>query len=317
MELILDEGMPLHGDLTSEIVKAMKAALSAALAREGVSGEDGQVSLTLAEPEEIRALNREYRAVDQVTDVLSFPQFDDVAEIPDGPFLLGDVVINPARAREQAAAYGHSYEREMVYLFTHSIFHLLGYDHMEEAEKRRMRAAEEDVMAQVGLVRAAAPAPEKTEESAVRNAPDAQAAGPKDAAQERRGRIPMDERWKELYRQAEAVLPQAYAPYSHFAVGAALLGASGRVYTGVNVENASFGATICAERTACVKAVSEGERSFLALAVVSSRGTAWPCGICRQFLSEFAEDLPVITGDDVEHLEEVPLTELLKKGFTL
>lgn len=122
---------------------------------------------------------------------------------------------------------------------------------------------------------------------------------------------------KELYRTAQSLLERAYAPYSGFQVGAALLSKSGKIYTGVNVENASFGATICAERTACVSAVTDGKREFAAIAIASSKGTPWPCGICRQFLMEFSKDMVVITGSDEEHLEEMPLRELLEKGFTL
>ena len=123
--------------------------------------------------------------------------------------------------------------------------------------------------------------------------------------------------YRELYRMAKGALPHAYAPFSHFAVGAALLTESGEVFTGVNVENSSYGGTICAERTACVKAVSEGFRRFRALAVVSGEGKASPCGICRQFLYEFAPELIVITGSDEEHLEIRRLSELLPGGFRL
>lgn len=132
-----------------------------------------------------------------------------------------------------------------------------------------------------------------------------------------REKIPNEEKMKELYRTAKGMLEKSYAPYSKFSVGAALLGQSGKIYTGVNVENSSFGATICAERTACVKAVSEGERNFSAIAIASSGGTAWPCGICRQFLSEFSDDIAVCTGADEDHLEVMKLSELLKKGFKL
>lgn len=123
--------------------------------------------------------------------------------------------------------------------------------------------------------------------------------------------------YKELYRKAAGVLPNAYAPFSKFKVGAALLTKSGEVFTGVNVENSSYGATICAERTACVKAVSEGFREFEALAVAASEGEAYPCGICRQFLYEFAQNLTVIVGEDEEHLKIYKLNELLPEGFKL
>mgnify|MGYP005849738415 CR=1 FL=1 len=99
-----------------------------------------------------------------------------------------------------------------------------------------------------------------------------------------------------LVEAAQGARQRAYAPYSHYRVGAALLGQSGAVYTGCNVENASYGASICAERTAAVKAISEGERTFVAIAVVTANGGT-PCGICRQFLSEFAPDLRVIIAD--------------------
>jgi cytidine deaminase len=98
-----------------------------------------------------------------------------------------------------------------------------------------------------------------------------------------------------LIAAAAKAREKAYVPYSRFAVGAALLGVSGRVYTGCNVENASSGATCCAERTAVFKAVSEGEREFVAIAVVTDvPRPASPCGICRQVLAEFSDDLVVI-----------------------
>ena len=122
---------------------------------------------------------------------------------------------------------------------------------------------------------------------------------------------------RELYRLAVKASRSAYAPYSGFQVGAALLAADGRVFTGSNVENASYGATICAERTAVVKAVSEGCREFSAIAVASSGGSAWPCGICRQFMFEFSDDLKVISGDSEDSLESFSLSDLLRKGFRL
>ncbi|MBQ1484255.1 MAG: cytidine deaminase [Clostridia bacterium] len=122
---------------------------------------------------------------------------------------------------------------------------------------------------------------------------------------------------KELYRIALDATKNSYAPFSGFRVGAALLTKDGRLFTGVNVENSSLGATICAERTACVKAVSEGYREFEAIAVASPGEDAWPCGICRQFLYEFAPDLRVISGKDEDSLKEYRLYELLPEGFRL
>ncbi len=101
-----------------------------------------------------------------------------------------------------------------------------------------------------------------------------------------------------LFELARAASGNAYAPFSHYRVGAALLTKGGKIYTGVNIENSSFGATICAERTAFVKAISEGERKFEAIAIYGSDSEAVPCGICRQFMFEFAPDLIVITAED-------------------
>ena len=134
----------------------------------------------------------------------------------------------------------------------------------------------------------------------------------------------------ELYRMAENARKNAYAPFSGFQVGAALLTKAGRVYTGVNVENSSYGATICAERTAFVKAISEGERDFDSIAISAGSVPSLPCGICRQFMYEFAPDIRVITGPldktgdgSVSHetgdggLSVKTLRELLPDGFVL
>lgn len=120
-----------------------------------------------------------------------------------------------------------------------------------------------------------------------------------------------------LYRRAQEASENAYAPYSQFCVGAALLACDSVLWTGVNVESASYGATVCAERTALVKAVSQGAREFAAIAIASRQGEAWPCGICRQMLYEFSPDMLVITGEDEEHLEVVTLSKLLPRGFRL
>jgi len=122
---------------------------------------------------------------------------------------------------------------------------------------------------------------------------------------------------KELYRRAVEAMKNAYAPFSKFTVGAALLTKDGKIFTGVNVENSSYGGTICAERTAYVKAVSEGYREFDRIAITCNEGAAWPCGLCRQFMYEFGSDLTVITGDDEENLKMMTLQELLPKGFKL
>jgi cytidine deaminase len=124
-----------------------------------------------------------------------------------------------------------------------------------------------------------------------------------------------DDMRRSLIDQATAAREKAYVPYSEYPVGAAILTTSGAVFTGCNIEIASFGATSCGERTAAFKAVSEGEREFRAVAVVTSNGAA-PCGICRQVLYEFGPDMTVIMADpDGVVTWEGPLTDLLPYGF--
>jgi len=122
----------------------------------------------------------------------------------------------------------------------------------------------------------------------------------------------------DLILLARAARERAYAPYSRFAVGAALLGYSGQVYTGCNVENASYPLTICAERAAMAHAVSEGEREFEAIAIVTATG-AMPCGACRQVLREFggpSGEMRVIVADLEGNSQSFTIDELLPKGFT-
>ncbi|MBC8171680.1 MAG: cytidine deaminase [Anaerolineae bacterium] len=118
-----------------------------------------------------------------------------------------------------------------------------------------------------------------------------------------------------LIQAAITAAEYAYIPYSHYPVGAALQAADGTIFTGCNVENAAYPATICAERTALVKAVSEGHREFTALAVVTKNGGS-PCGTCRQMLYEFAPHLPVIIADLSGKIHyELLLSDLLPHGF--
>ena len=119
-----------------------------------------------------------------------------------------------------------------------------------------------------------------------------------------------------LVDMAFAMLERSYVPYSHFPVGAALLCEDGTVYTGCNVENAAYGSTICAERTALVKAVSEGRKRFAAIAIAGrSEDYCWPCGACRQMLYEFAPELTVLVARADGQFVKLPLGELLPHGF--
>ena len=122
-----------------------------------------------------------------------------------------------------------------------------------------------------------------------------------------------DERLLEMAIEARK---NAYVPYSGYAVGAALETKDGHVFTGCNVENAAYGNTLCAERTALVKAVSEGCRKFTRLAVVgNSTDYCWPCGACRQMLYEFAPELRVIAARGDGEFQTVSLSQLLPHGF--
>lgn len=128
----------------------------------------------------------------------------------------------------------------------------------------------------------------------------------------------MDTPYGILIEKANEALKNAYAPYSGFKVGAALLCDNGKIYTGCNIENASYGATLCAERVALSKALSEGERDFTAICIVSdpSKSPCYPCGICRQALSEHCDGDFKIILQNGSSIEIFTLTSLLPHGFS-
>ncbi len=246
--------------------------------------------------EEIHEINLHTRGVDRPTDVLSFPTVDYPAGTTarDNPkrirrefdpeahaSFIGDILISLPRAQEQAQEYGHSLRRELCYLTAHAMFHLMGYDHMTDEDKAKMRPMEEKAL----------------EKLAPRDVED----------------FMSDE---QLFAIACDALKNSYCPYSSYPVAAALVCEDGSVITGVNVENASYGATICAERSAICAAVSQGHRRFVKIAIVAEKGIGWPCGVCRQVLSEFAlPGFTVIAGQNGHEPETMPLTELLPKSF--
>ena len=127
---------------------------------------------------------------------------------------------------------------------------------------------------------------------------------------------------KELYNLAKEAMKNSYSPYSGCKVGAALLTASGKVFTGTNIENAAFGPTVCAERVAIFKAVSEGERSFSKIAVVGGKGGVIdgifaPCGVCRQVLREFCDDdFALLLGETPDSFKTLTLKDLLPLSFS-
>ena len=150
MNLIFsDERMP--GQI---VIDHMTQAAELCAREENLDPDRVEISVTFVSTEEIHELNKVYRGKDSVTDVLSFPQYESIEEMPgQGVLCLGDVVICPEQALLQADEFGHTGERELVYLFVHSVFHLLGYDHMEEEGKIEMRAQEEKIMSQIGLIK--------------------------------------------------------------------------------------------------------------------------------------------------------------------
>ncbi len=123
-----------------------------------VEGYEFEISLSYVTKDDIRTINKEYRGKDAVTDVLSFPQFESIDEVASAvdrePIVcLGDVVICLEVAKEQSIEFGHTFLRELIYLYVHSILHLLGYDHMEENDKKYMRCAEEKYMSIIDIKR--------------------------------------------------------------------------------------------------------------------------------------------------------------------
>ncbi len=271
----------------------MEAAAEAALRAEGIS-LPCSVHVCLCDDPAIAQINREYRGIDSSTDVLSFPsiswpsgktagacekklrqEYDDET----GACFLGDIFISVPHMVSQAKEFGHSVTREGCYLLVHGLCHLMGYDHIEEDDRAVMREKEEQILSSLGITREGADP-----------FPDA-----------------------ELVRMAAESAKAAYCPYSGYPVGAALRSTDGRVFTGCNVENASYGLTMCAERVALFKAVSEGVTSFDVIAV-ASRTAPWPCGACRQALREFAPGLRVLVSSG-DRTEERTLRDLLPDGF--
>lgn len=276
------------------IAALLEQVSESALRTEGVA--QGAAFLRIVDDETIHAINREMRSVDRPTDVLSFPTVSYPAgktakDCPKrlkrefdaelGAPFLGDFVISLETAQRQAHEYAHSLEREMGYLTAHAMLHLMGYDHETDGERAEMRTLEEQIMNNVQL--------------------------PNE-----------NEIFDTLFDRASEVLKNAYAPYSNYRVGACLLAEDGTMFDGCNFENSSYGATICAERCAVGSAVAAGKTRFTAIAVVGEFDDAWPCGMCRQVLSEFAVgDMPVICGTAHKTYRVLPLSKLLPSSFSL
>ena len=281
--------------VTEEIREQMIIAAQQAIESEGIPMECF-VHVCLCDDKLIAEINEKYRNISSSTDVLSFPsvkyppgrtaalceqlirkEYDDEYRA----CFLGDIFISVQHIQKQAAEYGHSELREACYLLIHGICHLMGYDHINSEDKERMRRMEERVLEAVSVTRNNVDPVTVTDDS--------------------------------LLILAREAMKNSYSPYSSYPVGAALHCTDGRVFTGCNIENASFGLTNCAERTAMFKAISEGARRFDVIAIAANT-KAWPCGACRQVLNEFAPDIRVlVTWDD--QIEEKSLRELLPESF--
>lgn len=151
MKIYFDEAQ----EVSEDILKKMEESAVYAAELEKLDEERCEISVTFVEKDEIHQLNIIHRGVDSPTDVLSFPQFEDVCEEApeEGEICLGDVVICREKAAEQAEEFGHTFQREILYLFVHSVLHLLGYDHMEENQKKVMRDREEKIMGYIDVLR--------------------------------------------------------------------------------------------------------------------------------------------------------------------
>ncbi len=152
MKLIINNETNEDINIKNDLEKVIREVLTV----EKVDQEKCEISLSFVDEEKIRQLNKDFRSIDKVTDVLSFPIEDffneDRENILEKPYLmLGDVVICLDVARKQADDLGHSFEREVMYLTCHSILHLLGYDHIEDDDKKIMRAKEKEVMKNLGV----------------------------------------------------------------------------------------------------------------------------------------------------------------------
>ena len=150
----------LDFDESDEYEKIIKPVLEECYKEEKLLNSKLIIQITLTNPENIRKLNKEYRNIDRETDVLSFPMFekgeiDLKIEKQDFPYedILGDMVISIPRVEEQAKEYGHSFKRELSYMVVHSFYHLMGYDHIEEDDKKKMREKEEVILAKLNITR--------------------------------------------------------------------------------------------------------------------------------------------------------------------
>ncbi len=169
--------------------------------------------------------------------------------------IWGEIIISPEKAIEQAQEFSMSFDQEMKLLLIHGLLHLFGYNDIEPSERTQMEKRQGELLDAFLLV----------------------------------------EKRESLVRSAQIGQHHAYAPYSRFAVGAAIETCDGKVISGGNIENASYGLSICAERVTLFKAISMGYAGFVRMAIISSdEDYCLPCGACRQVLHEFASHLEIV-----------------------
>ncbi len=336
--------------IPKKAITLLKKGLQAVAEIHGLS-EKTEVSVSLVSDEVIHVLNKNYRGIDRPTDVLSFAL--DEAEEPEetgGPeqHLLGDIIISAETAVRQGKEYGHGLNRELVYLGVHSLLHLLGYDHMNRDDKVKMRAEEEKALQKISLsqedldqdgedadpvhfaatvINLASEKKEGTEDNVAASKAGkkekAERSGKKAEKKDRKLRMRqndvkrMDKTTQGLLKKALKARENAYVPFSRFKVGAALLTKEGDVFTGCNIENSSFGLTVCAERTAIFTAASNGVRPgeiSVLLVVADTDDVTSPCGACRQVMAEF--EIPIVIMANIKgDVRKISLEELLPFGF--
>ena len=281
--LITDEDVKIAPDDLELIRRTSQSCLET----EGASGRIA-VHVSLVDDDTIAGINREYRNNPSSTDVLSFPScgFDPTRTLKDAGELIG---------MEYDPEIDACFLGDIIISLPHAEKQAEEYGHSLRREIAYLTAhAMFHLMGYDHM--------NKEDKAAMRNQ--------EEISLEKVGLV-SDEALLEKAREA---MRFSYSPYSHYRVGACLRCTDGTVYTGCNIENSSYGASNCAERTAVFKAVSEGHRQFDAIAVASDEFAPWPCGICRQVLYEFSPDMRVLVTWG-GHVEESSLKDLLKNGF--
>lgn len=278
----------IEGELSPALKSLLNRVAKSALEAEGVT-LPCSVALLLIDDEQMRETNQLTRGINQTTDVLSFPAVSYATTSTAGQ--LPDKLLQEWDAQQASCYLGDILislprAKEQAVSFGHSLERELSYllvhglfhlmGYDHQLKEDQRRMRE-------------------MEERALANAKAS------------------DEELLELAREA---LKEAYAPYSQFRVGACLQSSDGRLFTGCNVENASYGLTNCAERTAVFKAISEGAKAFTAIAIAAEKFPPFPCGACRQVLSEFAGDLRVLITQGDQLIEETTLEALLPRSFS-